>query len=61
MVPKLGTGTTGNRLSLKMAMHRGEGQRGGAMCLRCWAISCCFLVWLCGSLESWSRLRACSA
>src|SRR5262249_48412008 len=36
----------------KMAMHRGGGQRGGAIWLRSWAISCCFLVWLYGSLES---------
>jgi len=28
----------------KMALHRGGDQRGGAICLRSWAIFCCFLV-----------------
>jgi hypothetical protein len=35
--------------------------RGGAICLRSWAIFCCFLSWPHGSVEWWSRLRACSA
>ena len=29
-----------------------RGQRGGAKCLRSWAIFCCFLVWPHGSLAS---------